>query len=169
MADIGTDILNAINKVQTSTDQTRVLTSTMLALQQTAFVSLSNGLAKLVDEQSETNSLLNFERQQNETIICWLSTIGNVLCQIVHQMNTANTLQATMNDSLGQIRQTLELVHGSETIEVLRRRDLEKRIAECCPERIPDPPPCFEPCKKPDYKPYDPKVPKYDPLVVSKP
>lgn len=128
------------------------------------FVNLSSGIAVVIDQQKATNNLLDINRQQNDTIICWLANIADVLCRMLHRMNRQVELQTAMEDSLRQVRETLELVYGSETVEVLKRRELKARLDECCPPQEPRPEPCYELCRLPDYKPYDPKVPDYKPL-----
>jgi hypothetical protein len=84
MLDLGT-IANQINttlsQIQTNTSDSatteikgdtadlRAKLDTLIAQDQTDFASLSAAIAKIIDEQKETNYLLNYERQQNDTMI----------------------------------------------------------------------------------------------------
>ena len=131
---------------------------------QTGFANLGSGIAVVIDQQKVTNNLLDFNRQQNDTIICWLVNIADLLCRILHRLNTQVVLQTSMDDSLRQIKETLELVHGTETIEVFKRRELKRQIEKCCPPEEPKPEPCYEPCRIPDFRPFDPRNPDFKPL-----
>ena len=131
---------------------------------QTGFANLGSGIAVVIDQQKVTNNLLDHNRQQNDTIICWLINIADLLCRILHRLNAQLLLQISMDDSLRQIKETLELVHGTETVEVLKRRELKKQIEECCPPEQPQPEPCYEKCRTPDFRPIDQRVPDYKPL-----
>ena len=68
--------------------------------------------------------------------------------------------------SLNELKQILELVHGTAAVEVMRMRKLQREIEACCPPPQPEPSPCFTPCSEPKFRPYDPQVPDYKPLPM---
>ena len=151
-------------QIKADTGVLRTELQTLIFQEQLDFSNLSNGLAKIIDEQKETNALLNYERQQNDTIICWLSKIARLLCTVIHRLDTEIEIDAKIAEDVKQMKATFELVYGTETVEVLRRCELSKRIAECCHKPEPEPKPCFEPCTEPPYVPYKPTVGDYQPL-----
>jgi len=178
LADIANDIKNILNQVQTNTQNTaatdalikadtgdiRTSVHTLIADEEAGFVSLSNGLAAMIDQQKATNSLLDYERRQNDTIICWLTNIADLLCRSLHRQDMQLEIQAAMEKELRQIKDTQELVYGTETVEVLKRYEIEARLEKCCPCPKPEPEPCYVPCQEPKFQPYEPQVPPYKPL-----
>jgi hypothetical protein len=177
-----TDIANQINatltQIQTNTqntdsttvliradaDQIKISLNTLIANEQTDFTNLSNGLAVVIALQTISNQLLDFERQQNDTTICWLTKIADLLCRQLHRLDSQLELEKRMECSLEQMKETFELVYGSQTVEVLRRRELEKRLEECCPEKEPEPEKCYDPCGSPVFKPGNQNLPPWQPL-----
>lgn len=151
-------------QIKADTGALKTELASLITQDQTDFSNLSAGLAKIIDEQSATNALLDYERQQDDTIVCWLSKIADLLCTVVHRLDTEIGIQSKIRDDIKQIKETGELVHGSETVEVLRRLELSERIANCCDKPKPEPKPCFEPCAEPPYVPYKPQVGNYQPL-----
>ena len=178
LQDIANQMNNTLNQIQTNTSSsaaTDVLIKAdtgalktelaeLIAQDQADFSNLSAGLAKVIDEQKAANALLDYERQQNDTMICWLTKIAGLLCTIIHRLDAGIEIETQIRDDVRQMKATEELVHGTETVEVLRRFELSKRISECCPKPTPDPRPCFEPCVEPPYVPYKPQVGDYQPL-----
>ncbi|HXO30266.1 MAG TPA: hypothetical protein VOA80_23160 [Thermoanaerobaculia bacterium] len=148
------------------TDQMKASLTTLIANNQADFANLSTGLSVIVAQQQIGNDLLDFERRQNDTIICWLTTIADLLCRQLNRLNTQIELEIRMAHALEQIKETLELVHGSQTVAVLRRHELEERLEECCPRRQPEPERCFDPCESPVFKPSRPPLPEWQPLPI---
>lgn len=138
--------------------------ATLISQEQVDFANLSAGLAKVIDEQKETNLLLDYQRQQNDTVICWLTTIANLLCRADRDLEKLIGIESDTRNQVKYIREIEELVHGEEAMEVLRREELAKKIGECCPKKTPDPEPCFQGCGEPPFVPYKPQVPGYTPL-----
>lgn len=167
LTQIQTNTLNAANTdaaIKTDTGDMRNSLHTLITVDQTGFVSLSNGIAAMIDQQKATNALLDYERKQNDTIICWLTNIANVLCESLHTQQQQLAVQTAMERSLDEMKEIMELVNGTAAVEVLRRRELEQKINACCPPKKPQPGPCFEPCHEPGFVPYKPQVPDYKPL-----
>jgi hypothetical protein len=171
LQDTANQINNTLTQIQTNTSTSaatdlviKTEIATLVAQEQADFSNLSAGLAKIIDEQNETNALLNYERQQNDTIICWLTKIADLLCTVVHRLDTEIEIETGIHDDVKQMKATGELVYGSQTVEVLRLCELNKRVSECCPKPKPDPKPCFEPCTEPPYAPYKPQTGDYQPL-----
>lgn len=178
LTDIANEVNNKLSQINTNTQSTASTAglikgdtadiknslTTLNTNMQTGFANLGSGIAVVIDQEKVTNNLLDYNRQQNDTIICWLVNIADLLCRILHRLNTQVILQTSMDDSLRQIKETLELVHGTETVEVFKQRELRKQIEKCCPPEPPRPEPCYEPCKLPDFRPFDPKDRDYKPL-----
>ena len=180
LTDLANDINNTLTQIKTNTQNSaateatiegdtsdiRNTLHTLVTVDQTDLASISNGIAAMIDQQKATNTLLDYERRQNDTIICWLTNIANVLCQSLHVQQQQLNVESRMAGSLSEIKEILELVHGSAAVEVMRMRKLQHEIEVCCPPQKPDPAPCFQPCSEPKFKPYDPQVPDYRPLPM---
>jgi len=159
IGDIANDIESRLDDIKSYTLATRDNTNTLVTATESGFTNLAQGLAVLVQLQAQTNDLLASNDQQNQTIICWLSNIAHVLCDIKHNTDAEVKLQKRMSATLTHIDDILELVHGREAIEIAERHELEKRIEKCCPEEEPAVKPCFEDCTAP-------RLPNYIPVKV---
>lgn len=178
LADVANDIKGLLEdvKTNTSTTATRVQqTNTkldtlnnkvdqLIAVDQNGFTNLSQGLAVLIDEGLETIHLLDVNRQQNDTIICWLSKIAEVECQQLHRLDTLVDIERAEAADAKKVRRILELVHAREALEVEHAEEMEAHMERCCPTPPKPVEPCFDPCKSDDYKPYKPKNRSFTPL-----
>lgn len=178
LTDLANDINNTLTQIQTNTQDSvateaaikadtgdmRSTLHTLSTVEQGGFVSLSNGIAAIIDQQKATNALLDYERKQNDTIICWLTNIANVLCQSLHTQQQQLLVETATGEAIKEMKDIMELVHGTAAIEVLRQRQLQQQINTCCPPKKPEPGPCFETCREPDFVPYKPQTPEYKPL-----
>jgi hypothetical protein len=176
--DVANDIQNTLNQIQASTQSSaatevsiqsdtvdlRNSIHSLAAATQAGFVSLSNGVAAAIDQQRATNALLDAERQQNHTIICWLANLANVLCRSLHTQQQQLALQVSLDTSLREMKEIMETVHSAAALDVIRRRELESRLHACCPPPKTEPEPCPDACPEPGYQPYVPRVPDYQPL-----
>lgn len=164
--DIRTD--TGVIKTSTSsikTDATAIKNNTATIITQvnqldndakTGFTNLAQGLNLLVQLQAQNNELLAANNEQNKAIICWLTNIANVLCEIKRDTDVEVKLQTDISETLHHIDDISELANSREAIEVANRYALEDRMDECCPEKEPPVRPCFEECKParvPDFKP----------------
>ena len=164
--DIRTD--TGVIKTNTSsikTDATAIKNNTATIITQlnqidntakTGFTNLAQGLSVLIQLQAQNNDLLATNNEQNQTIICWLDNIADVLCEIKRDADKEVKLQTDISDTLHHIDDISELANSREAMEVANRYVLEDRMAECCPEKEEPVRPCFEECKppkSPDYKP----------------
>lgn len=178
LTDLANDINNTLTQIQTNTQNSAATDAaikadtgdirnslhSLVTVDQAGFASLSNGIAAIIDQQKATNALLDYERKQNDTIICWLTNIANVLCESLHVQQQQLQVETEMKGSLCEVKDILQLVHGTAAVEVLRERELQRKIEACCPPKKPEPKPCFQPCTEPSFRPYEPKVPDYKPL-----
>jgi soluble cytochrome b562 len=126
------------------------------ATAQSGFSNLAQGINLLIQLQAQNNDLLAANNEQNKTIICELSNIADVLCDIKRNTDKEVKLQTGISRTLTHIDDIFELANGNEAIEVANRYALEAKIAKCCPDKEEPPQPCFEECKPPktpDYKP----------------
>jgi hypothetical protein len=171
LEDVGNDIKALLqdvknNTAQTNTELNNVLgaVDTLINVDQTGFVNLSTGLAVLIDRANETVALLDDNRKQNDTIICWLTHIAEIECKQLHVLESTARLQASMDHHLQRLEAIAQLVHAREYVEILNDEANQARIARCCPPDTPEPAPCYEPCASPKYRPYKRDDVHFEPL-----
>jgi hypothetical protein len=163
---------DTVHRLDTTNNELSTLIAgveTLNATDAAGFTNLAAGLAIVIERQTETNYLLNANAKQNETIICWLAAMADVLCRQLHRLNDQLAGQKEMALSLDQMRDTFELVYGKETVEVMRRRKLEHEIAACCPPPKIPPEPCFDGCPPPRIQPYPVKPTDWMPIEFPTP
>src|SRR5262249_24102401 len=98
-----------------------------------------------------------------------LSTLADLSCRQLRRLDTEVELLTSINDSIANLRDILQLVHARETVEVERRDALSQRLDACCPTPTPDPEPCFEPCREPDEAAYRSTLGHFTPLPSPRP
>lgn len=169
LADVANDLKGLLQSVKTNTastasrlqdtnnklDALNGRVDTLTAVDQAGFANLSSGLAVVIARQEEAINLLDINRRQNDTIICWLETIADLLCRQLHRLNTQVELQKLMAEQLVRLTAVTELVHPREFIEVSHRNDLTARIDACCPPEPERPEECYAGCKAPEHRPFD--------------
>jgi hypothetical protein len=170
LSDVANDIKNTLNDIKANSQQTNIVagqikgdTGTIVnelnainATLNNGFNTLAQGLFAVFEAEKEANSLLIINAEQNQTIICWLSTIADLLCRELRKMNSIIDIETRTRDAVITTESLLELVHAREAVEVERAAQLEAEIRKCCPPPEPQPEFCFEPCKlreTPVYKP----------------
>ncbi len=179
LTDIAVDIQNKLAAIQVNTGNTEanvllvkadtaamvIKLGQLITVNQNGFFNLSQGLAEIIKQEFAANQQLRFNNQQNEIIICWLKTIANVLCDILHRLDASYETEQKIATCLCILKEIQELVHGNEAMEALKHRELKQQIEQCCPPPKPEPKPCFTPCRElpepprvpdPGYKPLDP-------------
>jgi hypothetical protein len=161
------DIKAILNQSDASTSTTAQLTGQLLSVNQAGFASLSQGIATLVDRENETISQLQINNEQNRVILCWLETIANLECEQLRRLDRQIELQTSIDRSITNVRDILQLVHAEEALIVERDRKLAARIEACCPPEEREPAPCFDACELKEPKPYKRKAPDYKPLDSS--
>jgi hypothetical protein len=178
LEDVANDLKGLLQDVKNNTAQTNTelnttntelnnvlgAINTLINIDQAGFVNLSTGVAVLIDRASETVSLLDENRQQNDTIICWLNHIADVACKQLHVLEASAQLQRSMDHHLQRLESIAQLVHAREYVEILNDEANQARIERCCPPEVTEPKPCFEPCPNPKYKPYKRTDVHFDPL-----
>ncbi|TMJ02558.1 MAG: hypothetical protein E6G97_12060 [Alphaproteobacteria bacterium] len=175
LAKLDTIIANTdgtVHRLDTTNSELNTLIAAVNAVHATdaaGFTNLAGGLAVIIDRETETNYWLRANEKQNETMICWLATIADVLCRQLHRLNDQLAVQKEMAQSLDQIRDTFELVYGKETVEVLRRRELLQKIEKCCPPPTPPVEHCFDGCPAPRIEPYPTKPTDWTPIKFQTP
>ena len=161
LSDVANDLKGLLGDIEKNTDKTNTEIATLnaevtglITLDQIGFVNLSSGVAVLIDRVEESNYLLDENRRQNETIICWLTNIANVACEQLRAQVGPVALQRSMDAHLRRLESIERLVHAREYVEVLESEATNARIDECCPPHTPDPKPCFEACTSPRFTPF---------------
>lgn len=128
------------------------------------FANLSQGIATIVDRENEEISLLQINAEQNRVALCWLEILAELGCKQLRRLDAQLAVQTSIDRSMTNVRDVLQLVHAREALEVQREAELASRIEECCPPEVPEPEPCYEPCKERPEKPYKRKIGDYKPL-----
>jgi hypothetical protein len=176
LADVANDLKGLLGDIKNNTSQTNTEintlnneVNTLIGVDQTGFANLSSGLAVVIDRLQEADSLLDDNRLQNETIICWLINIANVACEQLRVLQSQEALQRSMDAHLGRLESIAHLVHAREYVEVLENEATNARIDECCPPERPEPEPCFEACPPPKLKPYKRSGATFTPLPTQTP
>jgi hypothetical protein len=167
LEDVANDLKGLLGDIRDNTNQTNAEVNTLIGVDQAGFANLSSGIAVMIDRLQEANHLLDENRLQNDTIICWLTNIANVSCQQLHVLQTQAELQRSMDAHLGRLESIAHLVHAREYVEILETEATNARIDECCPPDRPQPKPCFEPCPSPKFKPFKHSDVTFTPLPSS--
>jgi hypothetical protein len=163
------DIKNGIDGTQNNTSTLIGQIGQLHTTTQSGFSNLSQALGILIRLQAQNNELLAGNNQQNETIICWLTHIAHVLCDVKHNTDAEVKLQVQLAATLTHLDDLLELVHASEAMNLLRRNELEERIARCCDRPPPEPQPCFRDCNLPRLPDYRPLPIDWEPIRFDRP
>jgi len=124
---------------------------------------LAEGLFAILEAQKQGNSIGEHQIQQNDTIICWLDNIAELLCGMTRKMTRQIELQEQIAGSVARVEGIAELVHPGEVAEYDRNKELERRIEECCPPPEEPPEPCPEACRTPEPDLYKPKGQSWKP------
>lgn len=173
LGDVVNEVKSILDNINTNTLGTRNNTGTIInqltqldadvqhinTTDQQGFTNLAQGMAVLIQLQAQNNNLLAANDKQNETIICWLYNIANVLCDIKRNTDTEVQLQKNISAALAHANKILELVHAREAIEVERQDAIEQRMDKCCPKPEPPVQPCFKECEPP-------RLPDYNPIKI---
>ena len=171
LTDIANDIKNILNDIKANSQQTNIVAgqikvdtaaiktelNTINATIQTETMVLSGGLFAIFQAQKVTNSLLLANSEENKTMICWLTTIADLLCRELRKMNTQIQLQTTMRDDLHMLETIMSLVHSRETLEAERLAQLQAEVEKCCPPPETKPEFCFDPCRLREVETYHPQ------------
>jgi hypothetical protein len=171
LGDVANQILDSLNQIQGNTSATAVNTNQIKgdtavirnelnAIEGTlvaGFANTEQGLFAILEQSKQTNSLLMEEVQQNNTIICWLTTIAEELCTILRLTAREVELQHDISEGLEFLNDITGLVHAREAVEVHRLERVEEKVDKCCPEPVKPVVPCFRPCETRDVDIYHPK------------
>ena len=61
-----------------------------------------------------------------------------------------------MQEDLSDLKQLYALANPAAAVEQHRLEELERKIEECCPPKLPKPPCVYEPCPAPGKPPTPP-------------
>jgi len=168
---IANDVKAILIDVRSHTSDTKVNTAATAAnvaqlntTCQTGFANLAAGMAIQISLLNQANQMLFVNEKQNETIICWLKNIANVLCDIKYNTKSEVELQKIIARILDHLDKIFELVHSREAMEVLKHDELQGKIEVCCPPEKPKREPCFKECDAPHVPDYKPRDDKWEPV-----
>lgn len=155
---VGNGIRNDLAQVNTKLD-------TLDAHLQAGLSGLSNGLFAIWELQKVTNSLLDHNREQNDTIICSLQNANELLCGMTRKLTRQLNLSEQLLKSLKRVEGIAERAEPAAAGDFDRLAKLQDEIHECCPQEKPKPEPCPEPCPVSELKPYKPKGQDWKPSL----
>jgi len=173
LTDIANQVNNTLSQIQTNTSSSdttlalvkgdtadlKIRADTLIATNQAGFSNVSAGIQSMISRQDQTNAALDFHRQQFDTIICWLTSITDLLCRQLRRLNSILDVDENSLLALEILRDISQLVHGHEAVEVEKLGAIRSRLEVCCPPREPDPEPCGEPCASPKHSPSSTDIP----------
>jgi hypothetical protein len=171
LADIANQINNTLTQINTNTQDTATSAAEIkgdtadIKLRLDAIKSsidgstvvLAGGLFAILEQLKLSNVLLKDNVEQNQTIVCWLKTADDLLCRILHVLQSDTAIQTTIRDAVVDLDAVIDLVHAREALEVERLGKLKRQIEVCCPPEQPKPEKCFDPCREPALGDYQPK------------
>jgi hypothetical protein len=130
---------------------------------QSGVAVLGAGLFAILEQERRANSIALHQVAQNNTIICWLDNVAELLCGMTRKMTRQIELQDSLVTSLDRLEGIAELVHSREAVEFDRERKLKEEIERCCPPEETPPEPCPEPCRSPRPDLHDPRGQDWQP------
>ena len=114
------------------------------------------GLAKIA------NQVLLFLTEQNKTMICIQEHVSKNTCLILNEAVLQTGFQRSIEREVSDLAEMNKTSYPDAALVLARARDLDRKIAECCPPK-PMPPPCsYERCREPDplQLPQQPEIPR---------
>jgi hypothetical protein len=157
LSDIANDAKNLLTQIRDNTAATNTRLDTINGTLHSGFNNLGQGLFAIWQVEKQSVSLLEANSQENHTIICWLSIIAEMLCREERTLEQQLQTQRELRDSVGRMESILELVHAREAVEAQRVAELRQSLEKCCPPRVPEPGPCFEPCHLREVQEFTPQ------------
>lgn len=128
------------------------------------FFNMSSGFGDLIKLGAYHSTLLNHQIEQNNTIICILERISEIVCGIHNESHQQTALQKDLREYANEIKDITATVHAGADLDLRRRKELERQISACCPSR-PEPLVCiYRPCPAPDKPDETPPSLSHNPL-----
>ncbi|MGI8998915.1 MAG: hypothetical protein ACR2GO_04340 [Candidatus Limnocylindria bacterium] len=124
---------------------------------QTGFTHLAGGLQAIWEAQKLTNSILEFQGQQNEAIICLLRDADELLCGITRKFTQQLDLTGKLLKSAKRVEGIEERTQPAAAADYDRLLTLQRELGECCPAEPVAPEPCPEGCEAQKVDLYKPK------------
>lgn len=151
------DTVTVGNGIRGDLAQVNAKLDTLDAHLQAGVVELASGLFAIWEQQKATNSILDHQSQQNDTVICLLENANDLLCGVTRKLTRQLDISERQLNSMKRVEGIAERVHADAAGDFDRVAELKARILECCPPEEPEPEPCPEPCPAPKGRPYTPK------------
>lgn len=159
--------LNQLNAntagIKTDTTEIRTELSQVDDHLQSGISTLAGGLFAILEQERRANSIALHQVAQNDTIICWLGNIAELLCGMTRKLTREIELQDRLATSLDRVEGIVELVSAREAMEYDKEQRLREEIEACCPPEQQPPEPCPEPCRSPRPDLHDPRGQDWQP------
>jgi len=183
ISDVANDILSRLDSInghtaatETSTAQihtdTQAIRNTALQIQSEIAVlnnNVTTGLAALIQIELAGLQRLDQIIAQNSAVLCNLEHANDLLCRQLHRLDTIVDLQKSEVRLTGHLDAVIELAYGEEAMQVERRNELQERLDQCCPPKLPPPELCPEACPRPKWEPRKPDVSGFSPVLLPVP
>ncbi len=145
------------NGIRTDLGQITTKLNTLDAHLQAGVNQHSVNLFSIWELQKVTNSILDYQSKQNDTIICLIKNTNDLLCGITRKLTRQLDLSEQLVKSMKRVEGIAERVEPAAAGDFDRLAELRDQIRECCPPEEPKPEPCPEDCPVPKPVPYQPK------------
>ncbi len=163
LSDVDRDVKSTTSAVQAVDADVQAVNNSVRAVDND--VQATTVAVRAVDTDVQyTNELVNYEIQQNDTIICYLAKIASQTCSLLNEAALQTAAQQAIRRDIHDLKQLYELANPAAAVEQHRLEALEAQLEKCCPPTAPSPPCSFEPCQKPGAVPPPPSPP--DPVVI---
>ena len=157
------------NGIRSDLGQVNAKLDTLDTHLQSGVAELSNGLFAIWELQKVTNSILDHQSKQNDTIICLLENSNELLCGITRKMSRQLDLSEQLVESLMRVEGIIERVEPAAADDFDRHAELQCQILECCPPKEPEPERCPDACPVPKPEPYEPRGQDWKPSPQHRP
>jgi hypothetical protein len=146
-----------LDSIKANTATTNVKLDTLDTDLNAGVTLLAGGLQAIWEQQKLTNSILEFQSQQNEAIICLLRNADELLCGITRKLSREVELSEAILVSTKRIEGIDERAQPGFAADYDRNLALQREIEACCPPEPAPIEPCPEGCESPREDLYKPK------------
>jgi hypothetical protein len=131
---------------------------------------LGEGLYTMHELQREANAHLASQVSEIASALCVLVAVSDVLCKQLRTMEAVAKVQQSELAALRTLEGVEKLAHAREFVELEQVRELELKVAACCPVATPVPEPCYQDsgCTEPDIRRHQPRGEDWRPNFASR-
>lgn len=143
------DVYNQLKDINTNL-------KAILNFEQNASAGTAQQLSTIIGLEDYTNSALFHLSAQNDTVICNLEKMTDMLCSLLKEAHLQTKYQEELSGNVKSLFEILSLKYSREWVEAERFKDLKLKIEKCCPPPEEAPVCTYTPCAKADPLPAPP-------------